>query len=62
MDMMIEVFIVYGEEEIVKDKARGVRIGKEDGKSDLLGDRVVMGSQRFSDGGDGLELLTSKRV
>ena len=56
MDRTVEISIVHGEEETAKDKGGGIGIGESEGKSDLLGDGVVVGNQRFS------TLLMSERI
>ena len=47
---------------MAKDECGRTGIGGRDGKSDLLGDRIAIGSQRFSGGGDDSELSMSRRV
>ena len=46
-DRTVGISIVYGEEEIAKEEGGGIGIDEEDRKSDLLGDRVVVGIQRL---------------
>ena len=61
-DRTVRISIVYVDKATAKDKGGGIGVGKGDEKSDLLGDDVRIGNQRFSGSGENSELSTIKRV
>ena len=62
MEKMVGISIVHGEVEMANDEGGRTGMDEEEGKSDLLGDSMVIGNQRFLGDREDSELLTSRRV
>ena len=59
MDRTVGISMVCGDEVIAKNEGGGTGIDEGEGKSDLLGEVVVVGSQRFPESVERICIRTS---